>query len=336
MKVAIVGCGGLGNIHASCYSKIPGVTVVGVCDIDNEAAQSLSSRTGAAVYESFAEMLETSGCDVVSVTLPSHLHKSFTIQAAQAGKHVICEKPIALNLDDAAEMIRVCEERGVRLFIGHVVRFFPEYVQMRAKVAAGAVGRVGVVHTKRAGGHPGDRRPWFKDYDKSGGVVADLMVHDIDFLRWTLGEVKSVYGLHRVEESSSLEYASATFIFESGAVANLEGYWGYPGPFRTSAEIAGSKGVIQSDSLKASSLQIRKVKGADAAGPFVEVPQSPGYRTPFEIELNHFIDCIREEREPVVTAKDAYKALELALAVMESARSGKAVIFEQSAREGSR
>jgi len=332
MKVAIVGCGGLGNVHASSYAKVPGVTVVGVCDIQPDLMENMAKRTGATAYSSFDEMLEKSGCEVVSVTLPSYLHKEYSIRAANAGKHVICEKPIALNLEDAAEMISVCEKNGVRLFIGHVVRFFPEYVQMRNKINDGSLGRIGVAHAKRIGGHPGDRRPWFAEDDKSGGVVIDLMIHDLDFFRWSLGEVRSVYGLRTVE--GNVDYASATLVFESGAVANVEAHWGYPGPFTTAAEIAGSKGVIRSDSSQNKSVQVRKAAAKDASGPFVEVPQSPGFTNPFEKEIHHYIDCIRENREPIVTAQDAYKALEIGLAVMESVRTGQAVVFNKG--EGSR
>jgi len=334
MKVAIVGCGGLGNVHAGCYAKIPGVAVAGVCDIDSGLAHALAERTGAEAYTSFDEMLDRSDCEVVSVTLPSALHKPFAIRTAEAGKHVICEKPIALRLDDAVEMIDVCRKNGVRLFVGHVVRFYPEYAQMKNKIEEGVLGRIGVAHTKRIGAHPGERRPWFKDDRQSGGVVVDLMVHDIDFLRWSLGEVRSVYGLRAVEGNT--DYASATLVFESGAVANLEAYWGYPGPFTTAAEITGSKGVVRSDSSRTKSLQIRQAADPEAGGPFVEVPQSPAYRSPFELELNHFVDCIRDNREPIVTAQDACKALEIALAVMESSRTGQVVPLEQFAREGSR
>lgn len=332
MKVAIVGCGGLGNVHASSYAKVPGVTVVGVCDIQPDLMENMAKRTGATAYSSFDEMLEKSGCEVVSVTLPSYLHKEYSIRAANAGKHVICEKPIALNLEDAAEMISVCEKNGVRLFIGHVVRFFPEYVQMRNKINDGSLGRIGVAHAKRIGGHPGDRRPWFAEDEKSGGVVIDLMIHDLDFFRWSLGEVRSVYGLRTVE--GNVDYASATLVFESGAVANVEAHWGYPGPFTTAAEIAGSKGIIRSDSSQNKSVQVRKAAAKDASGPFVEVPQSPGFTNPFEKEIHHYIDCIRENREPIVTAQDAYKALEIGLAVMESVRTGQAVVFNKG--EGSR
>lgn len=327
MRVAIVGCGGLGNVHASSYAVMPGVTVVGVCDIEEEQVQRTAERIGAKAYVSYRDMLEQSGCDVVSIAVPSYLHKQLAIEAAEAGKHVVSEKPIALNLADAREMIETCKNNGVRLFVGHVVRYFPEYAQIKKQVEDGTIGRLGVAHTSRIGGHPGNARDWYFDDSKSGGVILDLMIHDIEFIRWAGGEVRSVYSQRAT--SREMDYATATLLFESGAVANLKAHWGYPGPFTTAAELAGSGGVIRTDSSRTASLQIRKSEAAASGGPFVEVPQSPGYESPYYLELLDFIDCIREDREPVVTAEDAYKALEIALAAVESARTGKAVIIGQ-------
>jgi len=334
MKVAIVGCGGLGNVHASAYAKIAGVTVVGVYDTETANMLQMAERIGAKPYSSYEEMLEQSGCEAVSVTVPSYLHKEMTCKAAQAGKHVICEKPMALNLEDAAEMLRVCEQNSVHLYIGHVVRFFPEYVQMKEQVASQALGRIGVAHLKRIGGHPGHARNWYTYDSLSGGVVLDLMVHDLDFLRWSLGEVRSVYGVRKRKED--VDHALATLIFESGAVANVEAYWGYPGPFTTAADIAGSGGVIRSDSSKSGSLHIRKAASAGATGPFVEVPNSPVFNSPYELEIRHFLDCIQNNSKPVVTAHDAYKAMEIGLAVMESSQSGQAILLNHGVREGSK
>jgi predicted dehydrogenase len=253
------------------------------------------------------------------------LHKEYAQKTARLGIHVICEKPISLTVEDAQAVIDTCKEHGVRLFIGHVVRFFPDYVQMKQTIDAGRIGRVGTAHLKRVGSHPGDARPWFKDEEKSGGVIVDLMVHDIDFVRWTLGEVKSVYCMRRHE--NEYDYALVTLLFENGAVANLEGYWGYPGAFRTAAEFAGSKGVIRGDSDNAKSLQVRKVNTNTEGARFAEVPRSPSLRDPYSIELEHFITCIRENKESIVTPQDALKALQIANAARESATTGKAVLF---------
>ncbi|TXK84607.1 Gfo/Idh/MocA family protein [Paenibacillus sp. N3.4] len=323
MKVAVLGCGGLGRVHANMYAKMKDVELTGVCDQQLELALELSEETGALAYSSFEKMLEEAEFDVISIALPSFLHKTYTLQAAKAGKHVICEKPIALSLEDADQMIRCCDENNVRLFVGHVVRFFPDYVGMKRSLDSGKLGRACVAHASRIGGHPGKTKAWYNDLEKSGGVIVDLMIHDLDFLRWTLGEVKTVYALNRSDDQ--LDYALVTLQFKTGAVANVEANWGFPGPFQTKAEIAGSEGIVMANSMKSSSLQIHKVSSASEASAFVTVPESPGFQSPYELELRHFIASIREGTEAIVSARDAYQALELALAARESVKTGKAV-----------
>nr|WP_268239541.1 Gfo/Idh/MocA family oxidoreductase [Paenibacillus nasutitermitis] len=123
------------------------------------------------------------------------------------------------------------------------------------------------------------------------------------------------------------DYALVTLVFKSGAVANLEGYYGYPGEFRTAAEFAGTKGVIRSDSTKAKSVQVRKIREIEEGARFVEVPGSPLINAPYFIELEHFMNCIRENLEPIVSARDACLALEIASAAQESTITGKAILF---------
>ncbi|WP_053375098.1 Gfo/Idh/MocA family protein [Paenibacillus sp. FJAT-27812] len=322
MKVVVLGCGGLGHVHADAYTKLEGVELTGVCDLQTDQADKLSEQTGAPAFYSFEQMLANAEFDVISITLPSYLHKEYTLLAAKARKHVICEKPMALSLEDADEMMKCCENNGVRLFIGHVVRFFPEYVSLKQSLDSGAIGRACVAHASRAGSHPGDAKPWYKDRARSGGVIVDLMIHDLDFLRWTLGEVKTVYAM--LSQNEQLEYALVTLQFESGAIANVEANWGFPGPFHTKAEIAGNAGVVMANSLKSSSLQIHKHANGTSA-PTVAIPESPAFKSPYELEIEHFIRCIRDGSEAIVTAKDAYKALEIAYAALESARTGKPV-----------
>ncbi|ANE45320.1 oxidoreductase [Paenibacillus swuensis] len=325
MKVAVVGCGGMGSIHAHSYAKMPAVKLVGVCDIRMEMAEELAGETGTTAFGSLEAMITAVDPDVVSITLPSYLHKDYVCKAADFGKHIICEKPLALTSNDAEEISRYCEHKGVQLYVGHVVRFFPEYVRMKQEIDAGRVGRVGVAHARRVGEHPGNKSLWFKEMEKSGGVILDLMVHDIDYMRWTLGEVKSVYCLNHRDEK--MDYALVTLVFHNGTIANLEGFWGYPGSFRTSAEFAGSKGIIQNDSMASQSLHIRKASVNFDRSKFAEVPQSPGYKSPYDLELAHFLACIQEQQEPRVTAKDACQAVRIAEAALESARTGNVVML---------
>lgn len=323
MKVAVLGCGGMGSVHAGIYANLADVQLTGVCDEKFSLAETLAAHTGATAYSSFDQMLTEADFDAVSIALPTYLHKEYTFKAAKARKHIICEKPIALTMEDAEEMISICEENGVRLFVGHVVRFFPEYVNMKEALDSGKLGRPGVAHASRIGGHPGG---WFKDESLCGGVIVDLMIHDLDFLRGCFGEVRSVYALNTKREG--LDYALVTLHFRNGVIANVEANWGYPGPFHTKAEIAGSKGIIRSNSLKSSSMQIVKHEASGDKSGTVVIPESPGNESPYRRQLEHFMACIRDGSEPIVSAEDARKALELALAAVESARTGKAVYLE--------
>ena len=144
------------------------------------------------VYPDYAALLND--VDVIDICTPTHLHHEMVLQAAAAGKHIICEKPLARTVTQAQEMIRVCRNAGVRLFVAHVVRFFPEYALAKAQVQAGKVGKPAVVRLSRGSYRP--KKPsgnWFLDIEKSGGMMLDLMIHDFDYARWISGEVESVF-----------------------------------------------------------------------------------------------------------------------------------------------
>lgn len=323
MKVAIVGCGGMGNVHASAYASMPEIEIAGVCDIILPRAEELAARVGAPAFPTFEAMMAAVQPEAVSLTLPSYLHREYIEKAAALGVHVISEKPISLTLEDAEAAVKCCDMHGVRLFVGHVVRFFPEYASLKNSIDTGRIGKPAVAHLRRVGGFP--QQPWFKDEALSGGVIADLVIHDIDFVLWALGEAKSVYCMRRIADG--MDYALVTIIFASGAVANLEGYWGYPSSFRTAAEFSGTGGVVRLDSTATQSLQMRKLQSSASGSVYAEVPQSPSMRDPYTLELEHFIACIREGREPIVTAADACQALRIANAARESALTGQAILL---------
>ncbi|CAH1217729.1 Myo-inositol 2-dehydrogenase [Paenibacillus allorhizoplanae] len=323
MKIAVIGCGTMGRTHGAEWIRMPGIELVGVCDMQEEAARALAGRLETKAFSDFDQMVSETCPEVLDICLPTHMHKEFVIRAARLGKHIICEKPFALSLEEADEMTAVCEQQGVRLFIGHVVRFFLSYTDIRRKAADGVVGKPGVLHTRRMGGNPGVAKTWYNNSEISGGVILDLMIHDIDFAQSIFGKAVSVYAMNHRHEG--LDYALATLRFENGGIAHLEGYWGFPGPFTTSVELAGSGGVIRFNSEEAVSLKMFKVNNDLPETPALPLPKSPSMYNPYYLELAHFVECLQTGAEPDITIADARSALQTGLAAIESAATGRPV-----------
>ena len=320
MRVGLVGAGFMGGVHLNAYAGIHEVEVVGVADARIEAAVAGAKLVGARPYSSYEELVAAEDVEVVDVCLPTAFHRDLALRAAGEGKHVILEKPIARTMEDAQQILEAFAGHGPRLFVGHVVRFFPEYVGIKEKIDAGDLGTVGVVRTSRRSPFLLGWNDWYADWRVSGGVLLDLVIHDFDFLRWALGEVERVYARGMLgREYNRLDYVLVTLRFESGAIAHVEGHWGYPGPFNYSIEVAGSSALLTVDSTEPASLELI---GDTASG---EVPNLASGKSPYEMELEHFVHCIESGEEPIVRAKDACEALRISLAATESVLTGEPV-----------
>jgi UDP-N-acetylglucosamine 3-dehydrogenase len=323
IRTAVIGCGGMGSIHADRYRSMPEAELVAVCDIDEKAAEVLGNLVGVRYYISAVEMLEQVKPEVVSIAVPTFMHVPLVRLAADHGVHVICEKPLALTSQEAEEAIRYCEERGVRLFVGHVVRFFRSYRQLAEGIKQLGSAQGGIYHAKRAGSHPGNVKAWFRDPQLSGGVIMDLMIHDIDYIRGAFGEALEVYAFQH--QSETINYASATFRFKKGTLAQLEAFWGYPGSFHSSFEYADAEGIISGGANDGESLHIRRSVASSSASGAVETPSSVLLKDPYFEELEHFLACLRSGEEPIVTAQDALEAVRWAAAAQKSGATGQPV-----------
>ena len=324
MRVGLVGAGFMGGVHLNAYAGIPEVEVVGVADARIESAVAGAEMVGARPYTSYEELVAAEDVEVVDVCLPTAFHRDLAVRAAGEGRHVILEKPIARTMKDAQEILEAFSADGPRLFVGHVVRFFPAYVGIKQKIDAGDLGTVGVVRTSRRSPFLLGWNDWYADWRVSGGVLLDLVIHDFDFLRWALGEVERVYARGMLgREYNRLDYALVTLRFQSGAIAHLEGHWGYPAPFNYSIEVAGSKALLTVDSTEPASLQL--IGGAQG-----EVPDLASGKSPYEKELEHFIHCIESGEAPIVQAQDACEALRIGLAATESVLTGESVTLRGS------
>ncbi|GAB5489896.1 MAG: Gfo/Idh/MocA family oxidoreductase [Phototrophicaceae bacterium] len=326
MKVAIIGAGSMGHAHAVGW-KNTDADIVGVLSSNPEKSKLLAQKLGASVYKSYDELL--SNVDIVDICIPTHLHKDYVLQAAKAGCHILCEKPIALNVADGLEMISACEKANVRLFIGMVLHFFPEYVSMKQAIDSGAIGEPQVVRLTRASYRPQKTADnWFMDEKKSGGMITDLMIHDLEMSRWlTKGEVIRVFAKSIRSQSPDVlaDHCLAILRYDNGTMAHIEGSWGLPAPmFNVSAEVAGDNGLIEWESDKTRPiLQYMHQKDDDTSD--VALPTSPLSEDPWEAEVKHFYEAVINDTDFRVSPLDALRGLQIALAVKQSAMRGHPV-----------
>jgi len=273
--------------------------------------------------------------DVVDICSPTHLHYEMALKAAAAGKHIICEKPLARTTRQARAIVMACQKAGVQLLVAHVVRFFPEYALARSAVADGQIGKPGVIRLHRGSYRP--KKPagnWFLDEVKSGGILMDLMIHDYDYARWVAGEVETV-SARRVTElhlDAPVDYGLVILSHRSGALSHIAGAWAYPPPtFRTHLEIAGDRGLIEFDSDGTAPIQnfILKTAGSDA--PDVALPSSPVSESPYMTQIKEFYSALVDGKTARVSATDGLAAVQIAEAAIQSAHSGQPVKLQSLA-----
>jgi len=326
-RVAIIGAGGMAGSHAACYAKIENAEIVAVMDVVPNAAQALAEKYDVPAFTDAAEMFEKVEFDVVDVCTPTPFHTPYIKMAAAAGKDICSEKPLGRTMEQCWESIEACKKAGVRLFVAQVLRWFPEFRRANELVRSGAVGKPAVVRTTRGGGFPKPPSNWFADFEQSGGVVLDLLIHDIDWVLWTFGPAERVYAsgltFAGVEDR---DYALLNIRFKSGMIAHIEGSWATPDAFRVAFEVAGDEGFIEYSNEKSSPLIFSSWASDDLPGRVpVPVPSSPMSVSPYYLELKHFIDCLEMGCEPDVKPEEAAAAVQLALAAVESIRTGQPV-----------
>ncbi|HEY6739961.1 MAG TPA: Gfo/Idh/MocA family oxidoreductase [Actinopolymorphaceae bacterium] len=310
VRVGLIGTGEMARTHAAAWASLD--ADVTVHSRSKERGAEFATTHGFAVEHSRSALFGQ--VDVVDICTPTDTHPVLVHEAAEAGVHVICEKPIALSLETAAEMIDHCREVGVRLFVGHTLRYFPAYAIARDVIRSGGIGELRSMKLDRVGEFP-PWATWFAEVERSGGVLVDLAIHDLDFARWTAGEVTSVRaevtgaGGPPMRGEARLEHAS-------GVISHITAVWDEPGvPFRPTFEIVGGNGSLRFDSLPTAVLlgpdgtRLWEDDGVDA----------------YALQLQEFAAAIEGGTDLRVTTDDAVAALRIALAGVESARTGEDV-----------
>ncbi|MBI2435870.1 MAG: Gfo/Idh/MocA family oxidoreductase, partial [Candidatus Hydrogenedentes bacterium] len=248
MNLAIIGCSGMGRIHAA-MAHLCGVKIVACADKVRANAVQLAQAYGATAMTDGVKAIQRKDVQIVLIATPTPAHRPLIEAAAQAGKAIFSEKPLCRTVADCKAVLAAVKKHKARLFVGHVVRYFQEFEAMRAQIDAGRIGTPGFAKIYRGGIFPGGGKGWFADYTQSGGVTLDCMIHDLDWLRYAFGEPDHLYcqALLR-SKPAPLDYSQVTMRMKSGLIATVIGTWAHPSGFQVKAEIVGDKGLIAFDS----------------------------------------------------------------------------------------
>jgi len=264
VKIGILGAGFMGSMHATCCSASDGIVISWIADVEFQKAKDLAKRYNAAATQRPEEVIADSEVDIIDVCLPTYLHPQYTLQALEAGKHVFCEKPIALTVEDGKKMVEAAHRTGRRFMVGHVIRFWPEYVELKRFIDSGELGKLTALQLSRWAAYP-HWSDWLTDPEKSGGPIVDLHIHDADALIWLLGEPRDFHVRGTIDRVVVFyDYGQ-----DGPEIVSIEGgFLPGPVPFRMAFRAVFEKGTLDYDSTRetpASLLICRK--GAEAPEP---------------------------------------------------------------------
>ncbi|MFA4030179.1 MAG: hypothetical protein GDYSWBUE_001771 [Candidatus Fervidibacterota bacterium] len=336
VRVGIAGLGFMGVTHYRAYKKIRGARVEAVATRDPKKLQGdwrsvggnlptpiggFEDLSGIRRYSNLDDLFSDPDIDMIDICLPSYLHAEAAIKALRNGKHVFVEKPIALTVEDADEMVKVAKEQGRYLMVGQVLRFFPEFALIKRMQQEGKYGKIRGAFFKRVITRP-TWSDWFSDPQKSGGAVVDLHIHDSDFVQYLFGMPKAVFSRGLIGENGDVEYIFTQYIFddpdlcvsaESGMIA-MSGL-----TFEHGYAVYFERATVRFDSLWGNPPLLFTQDGKKKR---VRVAQ----RDAFVDELSYAINCIRKGVEPeIISGEAARNSLLICLKEKESVLTGKPV-----------
>lgn len=315
MRVGVIGVGVMGTQHARIYSQLKDVELIGVADI-KESAKKIAKKHGCEYFKNYKELLKKT--EAVSICVPTSLHKKICLNALRFNNHILVEKPITDNIPDALQIIKIAKERNLILMVGHVERFNPVVREIKRRIKE--FGEIFSIFSQRVGVYP----PRIKDV----GVIIDLAVHDIDIMRYLLEKkVKKVYSLSRCILHNKREDISIINLeFENGCIGTIYVNWLTPTKIRK-IDIIGSKKFGTAD-LITQTLFIYPNFGSEKFKSFEEFynkyRELKGKRIkiekkePLKEELQHFIECIKKGKKPLVDGVEGLLTLKIAIRALRS------------------
>ncbi|HDN97871.1 MAG: hypothetical protein DRP67_02000 [Candidatus Omnitrophota bacterium] len=332
IKVGILGAGFMGNMHATVYSLFPDVKIGGIADIRGEKAKALAQKFNTIPFYNPDELLKREDITIIDICLPTFLHKEYVIKAAELKKDIICEKPIALTVEDADEMIKACKENRVRFMVAHVIRFWPEYKFLKEIYDREKYGKLLTINCQRFSPAPTwGWENWILDGEKSGGAIIDLHIHDTDFVLYLTGKKPSKIYSKGEKKGNTFVHISTIFEFPDGLIATCEGGWDFPPnyPFVMSYIAKFEKAVVEFNSRNSPTVVVYESSGKIERPSFEpkklegvmegNISELGGYY----YELRYFIEHVVHNKPfGVVTPEQARDSLDIVLKEKKSAEEG--------------
>ena len=334
MRICVIGTGRAGMIHARNFSKnVPNATLEAIIDPIQEALETASDELGVNnKFQNHKDALKSCDFDAVVVVTPTKYHKEIVIDMANASKHILCEKPMAMNESECDEMLVAADKNNVKLQIGFMRRFDKGFMAAKERIDAGEIGDVVMVRSLTYG--PSTPKSWMYDISKSNGPLAEVNSHDIDTLRWfTNSEFRQVYaigGNYRCPEAKKefpdfYDNVVLNASFENGMQGVINGAQGVKYGYDSRCEILGTKGIIFVGALDGCAMVSCNANGMNQ--PIVK-SWTNLFADAYLEEDKHFVDCIFNDRKPKVTGVDGKMAVKVVNAGNKSIREKKPIILK--------
>lgn len=320
-SVGIIGAGGIAGVHAEAYSRLSDrITVAAVSDVSLPAAQELAGKLAAESYADYREMLALTALDAVDICLPHHLHADAILAAARAGKHILCEKPMCVTLDEAARVRQAVKDAGVTLMCAHNQLFMPAIAEARRILDSGELGQVYEVHASDAfaSSMTSESAGWrAHSATAGGGELIDTGYHPSYLLMYLAGglptEVTAMLARHRLSFLDAEDSANVLVRFDNGVVGSITTSWAYQPPSDTERfSVYAAAGSIRGGD---DWLSVETADGRSRTQRFPAVD-------PFAAEISHFARCLSTGERPVHTEVEGSIVLDLIVSAYRSAREG--------------
>jgi predicted dehydrogenase len=331
LRVGVLGAGFMGGTHARAYAALPDVEIGGIYAPSPDRAAPLADELGTRWTDDLAGLLDDPTIDAIDICLPTPEHRATTEAAIEAGKHVLLEKPLALTEDDATALVVRAAASDRIVMIAHVLRFWPEYVELQRRVASGEFGRPRSGLATRRQPFPA----WsalFARSDLTGGAVVDMMIHDVDALNWIFGRPVAVTARgERNPRSGGWDQVQMLIDYDDGASALVDGGMMMPEsyPFSSQLDVLCERGALEYH-FRAGGRSVEMGAGVNDLTLYPNdgdpVRLTPEQQDPYTAEISYFVDCVRGGRPAErATPDDALLALRVALAARASLDRGEPV-----------